>query len=354
MDRSHHAATPEFRLTQYAHGAGCGCKISPAVLEQILQTTHNPNTYPGLLVGYEHRDDAAVMDLGNGQALIATTDFFMPIVDDAFDFGRIAAANALSDVYAMGGKPLLALAILGWPVNKLPPTLAREVVAGARSVCAEAGIPIAGGHSIDAPEPIFGLCVNGLAPVAQIRQNNTAQPGDRIFLTKPIGIGILTTAEKKGLLRAEHHALATRWMIRLNRIGSWLGGQQAVTAMTDVTGFGLLGHLLEMVGGDTCSAVLHHSKIPLLTDALWGYISAGAVPGGTYRNWDSYGHRVALADTQWMPLLADPQTSGGLLFTVKEDAADELMYQLQANFPETTPYEIGQIVQRQEKPVLVQ
>jgi selenide,water dikinase len=354
MDRFSHSATRQFRLTQYAHGAGCGCKISPAVLEQILQTAHKQNTYPGLLVGYEHHDDAAVMDLGNGQALIATTDFFMPIVDDAFDFGRIAAANALSDVYAMGGKPLMALAILGWPVNKLPASLAREVVEGARSMCNEAGIPLAGGHSIDTPQPIFGLSVNGMAPIAQIRQNHTVQPGDKIFLTKPIGIGILTTAEKKGLLHAEHLSLAIRWMTQLNRVGSWLGAQLAVTAMTDVTGFGLLGHLLEMVGGTSCSAILYLSKIPLLTAALWDYIAAGAVPGGTQRNWESYGHQVSLDHTQWIPLLADPQTSGGLLFTVKGEAAASLVNHLQANFPEIIPYEIGEITQKHEKAVRIE
>lgn len=350
MDNS---LTTAYRLTQYAHGAGCGCKISPAVLEQILHRSGPQSMFPGLLVGYEHRDDAAVLDLGNGRALIATTDFFMPIVDDAFDFGRIAAANALSDVYAMGGEPVMALAILGWPVNKLPAWLAHEVVEGARAVCNEARIPLAGGHSIDAPEPIFGLCVNGLAPLTQIRRNHTALPGDRIFLTKPIGIGILTTAQKKGLLRADHQALATKWMTTLNKVGSWLGTQPAVTAMTDVTGFGLLGHLLEMAEGAGYSAILHRPQIPLLTDALWDYISAGAVPGGTQRNWDSYGHLVSLADMQWMPLLADPQTSGGLLFTVKPDAAAELIHELKLVFPEIIPYEIGQITEKGEKSVIV-
>ncbi|SFV31650.1 selenide, water dikinase SelD [Thermoflavifilum thermophilum] len=346
-------STTAFRLTQYAHGAGCGCKISPAVLEQILHRSGPQSMFPGLLVGYEHRDDAAVLDLGNGQALIATTDFFMPIVDDAYDFGRIAATNALSDVYAMGGEPVMALAILGWPVNKLPASLAHEVIEGARAICHEARIPLAGGHSIDAPEPIFGLCVNGMAPLAHIRRNNTVQAGNIIFLTKPIGIGILTTAQKKGLLRTDHQALATKWMTTLNKAGSWLGTQPAVTAMTDVTGFGLLGHLLEMVDGSDCSAILDIARVPLLTEALWDYISAGAVPGGTQRNWDSYGHLVSLANMQWMPLLADPQTSGGLLFTVKPDAAAALIHELKLVFPEMIPYEIGQIIKMGEKSVIV-
>lgn len=354
MDHSENQPTANFRLTQYAHGAGCGCKISPAVLEQILQHANQQPHFSQLLVGYEHRDDAAVLDLGNGQGLIATTDFFMPIVDEAYDFGRIAAANALSDVYAMGGKPLLALAILGWPVSKLPASLAHEVVEGARAMCAEAHIPLAGGHSIDAPEPIFGLCVNGLAPITQIKRNHTVRPGDLIFLTKPIGIGILTTAAKKGLVQATHQWLAIQWMTRLNKAGSWLGSQQAVSAMTDVTGFGLLGHLLEMVADTACSAIVDKSRVPLLTDALWDYISAGAVPGGTQRNWDSYGHRVALADKQWMPLLADPQTSGGLLFTVSAPAANEIAGQLQSLFPDIHAYCIGRIIPKAEKPIIVE
>ncbi|MCL6523486.1 MAG: selenide, water dikinase SelD [Thermoflavifilum sp.] len=347
------SSTSTYRLTQFAHGAGCGCKISPAVLEEILQRSNATPVYPQLIVGFEHRDDAAVVDLGNERALISTTDFFMPIVDDPYDFGRIAAANALSDVYAMGGSPLVALAILGWPVNKLPANLARAVVEGGRDMCAAAGVPLAGGHSIDAPEPIFGLCVNGLAPLSHIKRNHTARPGDQLYLTKPLGIGILSTAEKQGLLQLHHRNLAIDWMTRLNRAGNWLGSQLAITAMTDVTGFGLLGHLLEMVENTPCTAVVEYHRLPLITPELHTYIMAGAVPGGTRRNWQSYGNQVSLGNEQWINLLADPQTSGGLLFAVKPESAQQIVDNLTAQFPETPPQLIGEIVARREKPIEV-
>ena len=309
--------TEAIQLTKYSHGAGCGCKIAPAVLDQILQSNLAAPDHQQLLVGNHSKDDAAVYDLGNGSALISTTDFFMPIVDDPYTFGRIAAANAISDVYAMGGKPVLAIAILGWPVNKLSPGIAQQVVEGGRSTCAEAGIPLAGGHSIDSPEPIFGLAVNGLVPISNIKQNNTAKPGDLLFLTKPIGIGILTTAEKKGLLDPAHKKLASDQMMQLNKVGEELGKLAEVNAMTDVTGFGLLGHLTEMAEGSDCSAVIFSSKVPLVIANLKEYISKGAVPGGTYRNWDSYGEKIDLAasDDPEMAkiILSDPQTSGGLL-----------------------------------------
>ncbi|MBI3258376.1 MAG: selenide, water dikinase SelD, partial [Ignavibacteriae bacterium] len=230
------------RLTQYSHGAGCGCKISPQILDKIL---HSNETFPNnerLLVGNNSRDDAAVYDLGNGTALISTTDFFMPIVDDPYEFGRIASANAISDVYAMGGKPVMAIAILGWTIDKLPPEVAQRVIEGSRFVCAEAGIPLAGGHSIDSPEPIFGLAVNGLVNIKNLKQNNTAKEGNLLFLTKPLGVGILTTAEKRGILRESEYGLAAKQMMKLNTIGELLGGITGVTALTDVTGFGLLGH----------------------------------------------------------------------------------------------------------------
>src|SRR4026208_379868 len=207
------------KLTQYSHGAGCGCKISPKVLDEILKGNISVPDNKNLLVGNSSKDDAAVYDLENGMALISTTDFFMPIVDDAFDFGRIAAANSISDVYAMGGKPLMALAVLGWPVEKLSPELARKVIEGSRSICMEAGIPLAGGHSIDSPEPIFGLAVNGLVAVENIKQNNKAKDGDVLFLTKPLGVGILTTAEKKGILKEHHQGVAAKQMMRLNKVG---------------------------------------------------------------------------------------------------------------------------------------
>ena len=232
------------------------------------------------------------MILGNGTALISTTDFFMPIVDDPFEFGRIAAANAISDVYAMGGKPILAIAILGWPVNIIPPEIAQKVIEGGRSICMEAGIPLAGGHSIDSPEPIFGLAVNGLVDVKNIKQNNTAKEGDLLFLTKPLGVGILTTAEKKGLLQQEHIGLASKQMMQLNNAGELLGKIDGVHAMTDVTGFGLLGHLVEMAEGSGLSAVIDFENVPLIIDDLKNYVDQKCVPGGTNRNWDSYGDKI--------------------------------------------------------------
>ncbi len=281
-----------------------------------------------LIVGNHSKDDAAVYDLENGTALIATTDFFMPIVDDPFDFGRIASANAISDVYAMGGKPVLAIAILGWPVNQLSPEIARQVIEGSRSICREAGIPLAGGHSIDSPEPIFGLAVNGLVTVANIKQNNMAKEGDRLFLTKPLGVGILTTAEKKGALKHEHKGIAARQMMQLNKLGEVLGRLPDVTAMTDITGFGLLGHLIEMAEGSSLSAVIDFEKIPLITPDLARYIEQKCVPGGTQRNWESYGEKVCfnLADGADVKktILADPQTSGGLLIAVNQNKTDEI------------------------------
>ena len=233
------------KLTQYSHGAGCGCKIAPKILDEILSSSITSPDNNKLIVGNHSKDDAAVYDLGNGTALISTTDFFMPIVDDPYEFGRIASANAISDVYAMGGKPILAIAILGWPINILPPAIAQKVIEGSRSICMEAGIPLAGGHSIDSPEPIFGLAVNGLVPIENIKQNNLAKEGDILFLTKPLGVGILTTAEKKGIVLDQHKGVAANQMMQLNSIGEMLGKIKGVSAMTDVTGFGLLGHLKE-------------------------------------------------------------------------------------------------------------
>lgn len=311
------------KLTQYSHGAGCGCKISPKILEEILSGSFMMPDNKNLLVGNHSKDDAAVYDMGNGTAIISTTDFFMPVVDDPFEFGRIAAANAISDVYAMGGKPLLAIAILGWPVNKLAPGIAKKVIEGGKSICVEAGIPLAGGHSIDSPEPIFGLAVNGLVDVANIKQNNTARAGDILYLTKPLGVGILTTAEKKGLLKPVHTGIAARQMMQLNKVGEALGKMKSVTAMTDVTGFGLLGHLTEMAEGSNLTAVIPAVKdISFITDDLEYYIGRQSVPGGTHRNWDSYGHKVLIGPaigekTEIVKcMLADPQTSGGLLIAV--------------------------------------
>lgn len=301
------------KLTQYSHGAGCGCKIAPKVLDEILRSNIALPDNDKLIVGNHSKDDAAVLDLGNGTALISTTDFFMPIVDDPYDFGRIAAANAISDVYAMGGKPVLAIAILGWPVNTLSPQIAQRVIEGGRSMCLEAGIPLAGGHSIDSPEPIFGLAVNGIVPVKHLKQNNTARQGNLLYLTKPIGVGILTTAEKKGTLKEEHAKLASTQMMQLNKVGEALGQVDAVTAITDVTGFGLLGHLVEMAEGSNLSAELYFDKLALISDELRFYIERNSIPGGTGRNWDSYGDKITGVNPFSQAILADPQTSGGLL-----------------------------------------
>lgn len=306
-----------YPLTQYSHGAGCGCKISPKLLDGILAAEVPPLAHPDLLVGNEERDDAAVLDLGDGTAVISTTDFFMPIVDDAFDFGRIASVNAISDVYAMGGKPLMAIAILGWPVNTIPAEVANRVMEGGRAACAEAGIPLAGGHSIDSPEPIFGLAVTGRVKVENLKKNKGAQAGDLLYLTKPLGVGILSTAQKKGKLRPTDANLARDSMVILNDIGPVFAELPYVHAMTDVTGFGLLGHLTEMCAASDCTAEIRFSRLPLIDeDAIYHYLTEKCIPGGTHRNWDSYGHRIgALADRQ-RHILCDPQTSGGLLVAV--------------------------------------
>ncbi len=331
------------KLTQYSHGAGCGCKISPKILDDILKSNIASPDNNRLLVGNHSKDDAAVYDLGNGTALISTTDFFMPIVDDPYSFGRIASANAISDVYAMGGKPVLAIAILGWPVNVLPPEVANKVIEGSRSICAEAGIPLAGGHSIDSPEPIFGLAVNGLVPIPYLKKNNTARAGSYLFLTKPLGVGILTTAEKKGILNSEHEGIAAKQMMQLNSIGERLGAVAGVTAMTDVTGFGLLGHLIEMAEGSGLSAVVDFDAIPQIIDSLNDYIDRKAVPGGTQRNWDSYGHKIGLLTDTQRAILADPQTSGGLLIAVDEAAVGEVQTVLRSNGLEQFTEPVGRL-----------
>lgn len=312
------------RLTQYSHGAGCGCKISPKVLDVILAGSGAQNLDPKLWVGNASRDDAAVYAIDEARGVVSTTDFFMPIVDDPFDFGRIAATNAISDIYAMGGDPLLAIAILGWPVNVLPPEVARDVVRGGRAACDAVGIPLAGGHSIDAPEPIFGLAVTGVVDKTHLKRNDTARLGDRLYLTKPLGIGILTTAEKKSLLRADDVGVARDWMCTPNRAGSRFGRLPQVSAMTDVTGFGLLGHLVEMADGCGLSATLDYAGVPRLP-GIEHYLAAGSVPGGTGRNFDSYGHRIAPLNTEQQQLLCDPQTSGGLLVAVAPDGEDDFL-----------------------------
>ena len=306
------------KLTQYSHGAGCGCKISPKVLDKMLQSQLPKFSHPNLIVGNESRDDAAVFDLGDGTGIISTTDFFMPIVDDPFDFGRVAATNAISDVYAMGGQPLMAIAILGWPVDTLAPEVAAMVIDGARDVCAKANICLAGGHSIDAPEPIFGLAVTGRVALEHLQRNDQAQAGDRLMLTKPLGVGILSTAEKRGILRPQDVNLARDNMVKLNDIGAKLARLTGVHAMTDVTGFGLMGHLAEVCEGSQLQAEVEFDKIPLLTDLQY-YLDQGCVPGGSGRNFDSYGHKLGALNKDQLNILCDPQTSGGLLVAVAKD-----------------------------------
>ena len=343
----------QIKLTKYSHGAGCGCKISPKVLDEILKSNFTSPDNKNLLVGNHSKDDAAVYDLNNGTALISTTDFFMPIVDDPYEFGRIASANAISDVYAMGGKPIVAIAILGWPVNILSADVANKVIEGSRSICTEAGISLAGGHSIDSPEPIFGLSVNGLVKVKNLKQNNTAKAGNILFLTKPLGVGILTTAEKKGILSAQHYGLAAKQMMQLNKIGEAIGHLSAVTAMTDVTGFGLLGHLTEMAEGSGLSAEIYFDKIPIITAMLRDYINKNAVPGGTGRNWDSYGHKILEISDYQKAILADPQTSGGLLFAADAAAEEEVQKLLSANGLQNFIVPIGRLVEKKEKVIEV-
>ena len=312
------------RLTQYSHGAGCGCKISPKVLDVILAGSGAQNLDPKLWVGNASRDDAAVYALDDERGVVSTTDFFMPIVDDPYDFGRIAATNAISDIYAMGGDPLMAIAILGWPVNLLAPEVAREVIRGGRAVCDEAGIPLAGGHSIDAPEPIFGLAVTGVVNKRHMKRNDTATAGCQLYLSKPLGIGILTTAEKKAKLRSEDVGLARDWMCTLNKPGSRFGKLAGVTAMTDVTGFGLLGHLVEMADGADLTAQLDYAAVPRLPGVDY-YLAEGCVPGGTLRNFDSYGEKIAPITQEQQNLLCDPQTSGGLLIAVSPEGEAEFL-----------------------------
>jgi len=341
------------QLTKYSHGAGCGCKISPKILDEILSTNFAMPDNKNLLVGNHSKDDAAVYDMGNGIALISTTDFFMPIVDDPYEFGRIASANAISDVYAMGGKPALAIAILGWPINILPPSVAQKVIEGSRSICAEAGIPLAGGHSIDSPEPIFGLAVNGFVAIENIKQNNTAQAGDILFLTKPLGVGILTTAEKKGILKSEHIGVAAKQMMQLNKIGELLGKLKGVNAMTDVTGFALLGHLVEMAEGSNLSAVIDFNHVPTIND-LDFYIDQKSIPGGTFRNWDSYGEKIGTITEYQKAILADPQTSGGLLVAVAPNAVEDVTNLLYQNGLEKFALPIGYLTPKSEKFITIQ
>ena len=319
----------KLRLTQYSHGSGCGCKIEPAVLEKILNGSGLQKEFSSLIAGYETKDDAAVWDLGKDNYLLSTTDFFTPIVDDPFDFGRISAANAMSDIYAMGGKPAFALAILGFPVSKLPVEVAQKIISGAKSICDQAGIPIAGGHSIDIPEPVFGLVVNGFVEKKYLKKNNTAKEGDILFLTKPLGTGIMASAMKREKISEKDLSAAVEIMTRLNSIGEKLAKIDGLNAMTDVTGFGLLGHLIEMCEGSGLSAILDYQSITKM-EGIEKYTDQFIFPDNTYRNWNAYEKKVSGINGPAFITLCDPQTSGGLLIAADEKKIEEVIDLLNA------------------------
>jgi len=341
-------APEPIRLTQFSHGGGCGCKIAPAVLREILAdtpfTSHISAAFPNLLVGIEHGDDAAVYRLNDDQAIVATTDFFMPIVDDPYEFGRIAATNALSDVYAMGGTPLFALAIVGMPIGKLPNSVIRQILAGGEAVCKQAGIPIAGGHSIDAPEPIYGLVGIGVVDPKKLKKNSGGQADDVLILGKALGVGIYSAALKKGALSNEHYAAMIATTTQLNTPGSALSALEGVHALTDVTGFGLAGHLLEITRASQLSAKLEWARLPLLP-GVTELAQSGHTTGASLRNWESYGNEIDLAaDIQpWQQaILSDPQTSGGLLVSCDVESRDAVLEIFrQHGFPHAT--EIGRL-----------
>jgi selenide,water dikinase len=329
---------PQIKLTSLAHGGGCGCKLAPSVLQQLLAGQNAAGPFARLLVGTETGDDAAVWQLDDETCIIATTDFFMPIVDDPHDFGRIAATNAISDVYAMGGQPIMALAILGVPLDKVPLETVRQILAGGAAACAEAGIPVAGGHSIDTLEPIYGLAVVGTCPRRNVRRNTDAKPGDALILTKPLGVGVYSAALKKGKLSDECYAEMLSSTTLLNRIGSTLATDDSVHAITDVTGFGLLGHALEMARGSGVTIAIDAGDLPLLREAI-PLIRDGFVTGASGRNWTSYGDSVELpADfPDWQRnLLTDPQTSGGLLVSCAAERSEAILRSIQAaGYPAT-------------------
>ncbi len=340
----------KIRLTQYSKGAGCGCKIAPKDLQEILSDCYTNIEIQNLIVGNNTHDDAAVYDLGNDSYLISTTDFFTPIVDDAFDFGRIASANAISDVYAMGGKPILAIAILGWPVGKLPNALAKEVIRGASSICNEVGISLAGGHSIDSPEPFFGLSVNGLVDKKNLKQNNTAKVGDIIYLTKPIGSGILSTAQKRGLLSPEYYSELVDYLTQINIQGSFFGSLQEVNSMTDITGFGLIGHLNEICKGSKLSAEIVNEKIPLMNGVI-DFVKQFIYPDNTMRNFSAYNEFVDGMNASNMFTLCDPQTNGGLMVIV--NATDKSKFEKKCQENSLQVIEIGKMTQANSKNIII-
>ncbi len=339
------------RLTEYSHGQGCGCKISPKILNTILNSSIDEFSDNNLLVGNHSRDDAAVYDLGNGEAIISTTDFFMPIVDDPTTFGRIAATNAISDVYAMGGVPLMAIAIFGWPLDKLPPEVGRQVIEGGRMACADAKITLAGGHSIDTPEPIFGLAVTGRVKIKHLKENSTAKVGDKIYLTKPLGIGILTTAQKQKKITLEDEKHAINIMCQLNNIGGKIAKIDDINAITDVTGFGLGGHLSEVCLGSKVSATIDYNKVPILPN-IKKYLVNGCSPGGAQRNFDSYGHHLSTMSNEVQSIICDPQTSGGLLIMVSDSVESE--FHLMMHESGFDLESIGEIVENDNNKPIVQ
>jgi len=343
--------TEEIKLTQCTSGSGCGCKIAPAVLDEILKG-QSKEVFAELLVGNEYKDDAAVWELDRDHCLISTTDFFTPVVDDPFDYGRIAAANALSDVYAMGGKPFMALAILGFPVEKIPVEVARQIIAGAKSVCKEAGVALAGGHSIDIPEPVFGLSVNGMVSKKNLKKNSSAQEGDFLFLTKPIGTGVLATAHKRGKLSADDLKAAVENMSRLNKEGTLFGTLDYVHALTDITGFGLLGHLIEVCEGSNLSAELWFPKIPLMP-GLEKYSAQFLLADNTYRNWNSFEQKVDGVHAASFIPLCDPQTSGGLLVSVSPESVEEFQQILVSSGLQNFSDPIGKIIPKSGRVVVV-
>lgn len=335
------------KLTEYTKGGGCGCKLPPAALSEILANQHSSDEF-GLIVGNSRGDDAAVWDMGNDHYLVSTTDFFTPIVDDAYDFGRIAAANSISDVYAMGGKPVMALSILAWPTEKLPNDIAAEVLRGAREVCASVGIAIGGGHSIENPEPIFGLSVNGIVDKKHLKKNHTAKEGDQLLLTKPLGSGILTSAMKRGLLSEGLKMELIDILVALNKIGEQLGKLEEVTAMTDVTGFGLIGHTLEMAEGSGITAELRYSQIPLM-NGVAEFAAQMIYPDNTMRNWKAFSEKVVGISGESLLTLCDPQTNGGLLISVSKDGMNKVTELLKS---ENQFYcHIGQLVSKREKAI---
>ena len=337
------------KLTQYSKAAGCGCKLAPSVLEEILSGCKQDVTFKNLLVGNETKDDAAVYELNDGNCIISTTDFFTPIVDDPYDFGRIAACNAISDIYAMGGKPLMAIAILVWPIDKIPPHVAQEVIKGALEICTKAGIPLAGGHSIDNQEPIFGLAVTGMVKKENIKTNNAIQENDLLYFTKPLGIGVLSTALKRGLLDESHYEDIIKSTTALNSIGEKLGTLPFVHAMTDVTGFGFAGHLLEMLDGNDLSAIIQKDALPIIEIAK-DLAKQSCFPGGTTRNHQAQAPHIAGMEGSDYIIYCDPQTSGGLLFSVNPANEAEMDAFLQAENQFFA--KVGKIEAKREKAIV--